>query len=305
MSEPVLPSRRAYLKSQAEAERQSGVRWISEINWKARRRIRTAFDASHNAGGTDFVFRLNGAVNAIYSEGSEAEILQGQTSWLRVDQDENGWEATPTDEYLDWLQAASIALDRFHQEHEGEPIGSEPYEMALHFDPNGFRQRVNDILLDRRIVYAFVDRQLLNRAEEPLHIDVVEPVSNLISSDPRYASAERAYGEALSYLASHQYGPSVTSSASAVQEALKAAGASGSTLGALVKSAKSKKIIRSHDARVLDLIDELNAWLNTDRAVNGNAHWASAAGQADARLAVHLAGAFILHILSGREVAES
>lgn len=298
MNTPQLPSRRSHLRAQAQQERTSGVQWSEWIPTKVRELVFQAFERSHNAKSPDVEFELEDAIRACAIQESEVQMRRGRDRWTEVIEDEHVWDGTPSHEYVDWLQAASIVLDRWEVKWQGWDAGSEPYSYKLRFTPQRFRDAVNDIFMERRINYVFVDRSLVSRGEEPLHEEIILPVTTVISGDSRFERVESAYGEALSHLAGHRFGSSVTCAGSAVQEALRAVGASGATLGALSKNAKRRDLLKASDARVIDLLDGMIAWLNTERADTGNAHWASNADQADARLAVHLCGAFILRILA-------
>lgn len=297
MTEPQLPSRRNHLQAQAEHEQAAGVQWTDWISTKTRQLVYDAFVRSHNARSPDVADELSDQIRACAILKSEITIRRGRDHWDEVIEDDHVWDGTPSHEYLDWLQAASIVLDRWYEQHENWDAGDEPYNYKLHFRPQSFRDAVNDIFMERRVNFTFVDRSLLPRGEEPLHEEIMLPVSVVISGDSRFEGAEKAYGEALSHLAGHRFGASVTSAGSAVQEALRATGAKGATLGNLTKSAISMDILRARDAKVVELIEGLSGWLNAERAATGNAHWASNADKADARLAVHLSGAFILRIL--------
>jgi len=294
--EPELPSQRQRRADLAKYEREHGVQWTWQIDSRARVLVLRAFDESYNSGYGSWIDEdLHGDIDEFVRVHSEQRIQA--TSWVAAAAGEDQWEGIPTLEYLDWLQAASIALEA-RNDQNGKRASEGEYSWDQRFDGAGFREKVNDIFLDRRIAHTFVGGALVPREEEPLHASIVGPASALLTSEPRFARAERAYGEALSHLAAHQAGASITSAGSSLAEVLRALGATGDTLGSLFSDARRRGFLMAHDNLLFEAYKKIADWTTADRSNRGNAHWASSAEREDAMLAVRIAGSLILRLVA-------
>lgn len=147
---------------------------------------------------------------------------------------------------------------------------------------------VNTVLREHRIGYRVVEHEVLSRGSDELHVSVVEPALRLLI-DSRFAKAHDAYMDALKEITAGKPGDAITDVGTALQETLTALGCSGNALGPLITDAAKRGILAPHDRKIAD-------WVSADRSATGDAHHHSVASEADAWLAVHVAGALIVRL---------
>ena len=155
-----------------------------------------------------------------------------------------------------------------------------------------FVKEVRTILQEHRVSFDLIQGRFIPFESRIMHEAVVVPTLTLLGSCKDYANVEKAYLNALDEL--HRGNPdnAITDASVALQEALTSLGCEGNSLGPLSKSAVNKRIISSHDKKLID-------WVSADRSTKGDAHTVNSASAEDAWLTVHVVGAIILRITSG------
>jgi hypothetical protein len=160
------------------------------------------------------------------------------------------------------------------------------YQAEPNFD--SFRASINRIFDEHDIAYQLVGGEIVSRDSMVMHAQVVGPALSLLHGSPKLSAVEKAYQDALRELKpGGDPGDAITDAGTALQEMLIACGASGKSLGPLMKDATKRGIIGPYDAKLIE-------WVSADRSTRGDAHSASAASLDDAWLAVHVVGALIL-----------
>ena len=159
-----------------------------------------------------------------------------------------------------------------------------------------FIDYVNMLLREHRISYDLVGEEMIPLASRELHVEVVEPVLQLLASSKNWQGVETAYQSALTEIAKGDAADAVTDAGTALQEALKLLGCTGNALGPLIKSARQLSIIAAHDEPMLDAIEKVASWVSADRSVTGDAHNSSPAQIEDAWFIVHIVGALLLRL---------
>jgi hypothetical protein len=77
---------------------------------------------------------------------------------------------------------------------------------------------------------------------------------------------------------------------------LTALGCSGNALGPLIKPAREKGLLASHDSPLVNAVDKILNWVSADRSELGDAHEVSSATVEDACFTVHIVGAILLRL---------
>jgi hypothetical protein len=291
----LLPSRAHAVRERAEREAAQGIEWTDWFSPRFQRQMLTIFDTCYPSFDVTWSAAVNEAIAAFVHDHSE--FSQQMTPFGTLAMAFGGdWASAIPPEQLDWLAAIPIVLERFEARHGGAMSDDSEYAYELHFDAAGFASRVNDLFLDERIAYVYINRRIRPRSDAPLHLDLIQPIEVLLSSDPRFKQAEAAYLNATSSLAAGQYGAAITSASSTLQEALTVLGAPGSTLRHQFVAARKANLFKGHDDRILTVIEAIGGWFNGDRSARGGAHGAATARREDAELAIHIAAATVLRL---------
>jgi hypothetical protein len=178
-------------------------------------------------------------------------------------------------------------------------LGYEPIDsrgLALHDYLDDFLATVRTILREHRLSYDIVDRRFIPMSSLELHQEVVLPSLSLLGGRKDFRSAEAAFRDSLDQIATGHPDNAITDAATALQEALKAIGCKGNSLGPLCDDAKTKGLLGSHDSPMTDAIAKVVGWVSADRSTVGDAHAVSRALPEDAWLTVHIVGALILRL---------
>lgn len=175
-------------------------------------------------------------------------------------------------------------------------------ESTLPMDPIYVRE-INRVLAEDRIAFEYIDGQMVPFASRELHVQVMQPVLRLLAT-PGWEKVESSYQNALSQLAQGEGANAITDAGTALQGALEHLGAKGNQIGDLVTSAKSLKILASHDIPLLTAIEKACRWVSADRSNSGDAHNANPAHSDDAWFTIHVVGAIILRLASGKVRAQ-
>lgn len=159
---------------------------------------------------------------------------------------------------------------------------------------------LNQMFDRHRFAYRFEEGAIRPVMSPLLDAEIVGPALLAISR-PGWENVERSYREALLHQRrSDEWHESLTAAAAAVEAALKAAGYSGATLGALTRDFRRAPIASGYSPQIVDhlaeLIEQLMAW----RSHSGSAH-GKEPGSTDpppelVALAIHWAGSFIVYL---------
>ncbi|WP_137148090.1 hypothetical protein [Mycolicibacterium sp. CR10] len=162
------------------------------------------------------------------------------------------------------------------------------------FSPEAFRASVNQVFQAYAISFHLHSNSRLVPVEShEMHSAVVEPVLYLLDNREDFSSAESAYQDALKELRNRDPGDAITDAGTALQEALKALGCKGNTLGDLLKSARNNGLIHGTD---IPLTDAIIQWVAAVRN-QGEAHTATHTfTMSDAWMVVHVVGALIIRL---------
>ncbi len=160
-------------------------------------------------------------------------------------------------------------------------------------------REINRVLAEDRIAFEYINGEMVPFASRELHVEVVQPVLRLLAS-PGWERVEKSYRDALSQLARGEGANAITDAGTSLQEALSHLGAEGNQIGDLATSARKKGIIASHDIPLFQTIDKACRWVSADRSNVGDAHNSDDAETEDAWFTVHVVGAIILRLASGK-----
>ena len=285
-----LPSHADYVRIRTEYENERGIRWTEEFSEVVRRKLAAlSEDVIEEAHGGYLSGELDEKVLALIRRHSRipprADTLAEALTNPYV----------TVAEIADWLAAIPIALAAIDRKWSAQGMVDSAGELLSDLEP--YFTGANDVLLEERVGWLYLHDRLRRRESQPLHVDVVQPLEALLSADPRFDAAERAYGEATNNLAQGNYGSAVSLTYSAVQEALQSLGAKGNDLSALFASAKDSGFLSNADSQLLQAIKNLLSWLTANRSARGNAHGASSATRADAQLALNTAASLMLRLM--------
>lgn len=289
-----LPSQAQYLRERGVREASHGIIWSTVFPTVACRKLRFIYDDFFEELGQEDVGRR-------ISEEAFSILQQNARTYPSS---KTLWDALYSDsldglDIADWFASIPMAISRLLTLDDTLPAGATaPASGAkLVSFPEMFYEKVNDVLLEERIGWLYVDGRFRERRVQPLHVELVMPVEALLSGDVIFRRAEVAYQEAMTALAQGYYGSAVSLSYSAVQETFLALGAQGGNLGALFANAKTRGFLRGVDANLLTAIKALDSWLTANRSERGNAHGASDADRDDAQLSIHVAASLMVRLM--------
>ncbi|MDE0321970.1 MAG: hypothetical protein OXI97_19040 [Acidimicrobiaceae bacterium] len=160
----------------------------------------------------------------------------------------------------------------------------------------GFQDRVTEVLEDHRIGFVFINGDFQPRSGSVADREILVPAVELLTGDPRFASADATYREALSAIQHRQPDEAITKACTALQSVLAAlgCGTGSDKLKKQIALAADKGLFAKHDK-------PLQGWLIADRGNFGSAHPGDRpAVREDAWLTVHVVGAIILRLARGR-----
>lgn len=162
-----------------------------------------------------------------------------------------------------------------------------------------FLRTVNDVLLSARIAYQLIDEHMVPLDSLELHDSVVAPTLTLLGGRKGLEAAESAYQEALDEIARSKPDDAITDAGRALEEALKALGCKGNSLGPRIDSARAMGLIAPHDNPLLLAISKAYDWASSDRSETGDAHTSATTDINDAWLTVHVIGALVVRLVQG------
>lgn len=264
----MLPSQRRRLEKNARLDAE-GVPWQAEITEQARKRIAAVwerFDDDHRVNLRDV-----------------APKLQLITGWTP----RNG---QVTSGHLIACKNNLLTLDM---------IAVVPLLIYTSEDRDLYEEVVNSILNEERIGHKFLDGELVAFQDDELMQGVVEPALKLLISR-QFEGAQKSYREALEQISHEKAGNAITYAGTALQETLEALGCKGNALGALITDAKEKGLLGKRDTPLEDGVRRFLHWAASERNQNSDAHRYSEAPIEDAWLMVHIVGALIVRLTSGK-----
>jgi len=287
----MLHSMRRRMKDLAEREAAGASVWSEGFDDRVRTRIRHAYDADGYANRDSY--------HQCFVAARQMILQQEGVEWLTdrglgaVADFAEYLRSAPDDMYPTAIEALIITLDKFVD------FDLDYYGYPAEGMSSAFVASVNEILAQERVAWKIVDRMMVEMKSMELHEAVVEPALRLIH-DARFSGVDATYRKALDELSGGDPADAVTDAGAAMQELLEALGCEGNSLGGLIKSARTKKILAAHDVPPLDAIKKAMAeWVSADRSETGESHHASDASRDDAWLIVHIVGAFIVRLASG------
>lgn len=285
-----LYAERLRLKAQAEALATGAAQWTDQLDVRARVKIAHAWDDATD----DLHYELQEFLESFISARTVRSIGSMLTpSAMRPD---SGNKST-NDRLLSLVEAEHEGLASLDDQIRLQVMlrgGS----MADYGDPAGdFQREVNRIFESHLIgLHLHNDSRLVPVDSHEMHNSVVAPVLYLLHSQPRFASAEAAYQKALKELRNRDPADAITDAATALQDVLVTLGCVGNALGPLLKSAKSKGLLRGSDTPLTESISKTVDWVSAMRG-EGEAHTGKPDfDMSDAWMVVHVVGALAIRL---------
>lgn len=281
----MLHNRRKRLEQQQKQEAAGVNLWTDVFEPSVRTKILHAF---RDAAGDSNMFE--------YSEYARSLILRDEGLLFLTSQGMNG-----ADDFLNYLMGCPddmvpTVVEAMCAAFSNRALLSRTYR----YDAQSlFTSTVPTVLREHRVSYDLVDGRMVEFSSREMHEAVVVPALTLLAGRRDFASVESAYHDALDEISKGKPGDAITDAGTALQEALVTLGCDGNALGPLIKSAKSKGLLATHDGPLLDAIDKMLHWVSADRSESGDAHAAARATVEDAWLIVHVVGALILRLVQG------
>jgi len=245
---------------------------------------------------------------------TETAAARITASWFAFVETDPNWKILVNHAFAIVLQATGVDLSRYvgggnHRAfflnairlYPHGPSVIEAFLLTLPdygYDPTPFVETLNTILAQERVAFELIDGQMIDFESKELHDAVVAPTLRLLSGRVGWEPVETAYQESLREIGKNPPN-AITDAGTALQEALKAAGAEGHSIGPLCKSASKKGLLGPHDSPLTEGIAKIIDWVASDRSQKGDAHNAAPAEREDAWFAVHVVGALILRLAEG------
>ncbi|KIP95007.1 hypothetical protein RU09_02535 [Microbacterium sp. MEJ108Y] len=288
-----LYKRRRELAALEERERQGESFWSENFSIETRNRLQLVMQSG--AGGGDYR-TIEASIRVLLADLGLLSLYKNAHGDSR-DQFFRYLAECDDDMVPSVVEAFGKGYERaFEEEAQRQSFfsGQPPQDGRIPIDALLVRE-INRVLAEDRIAFEYVGGEMVPFASRELHVEVVEPVLRLLAT-PGWERVEKSYQSALSELARDEGADAITDAGTALQEALSFLGAEGNQLGDLTTSAKSKGIIASHDAPLLQTIDKACRWASADRSNKGDARNADEASREDAWFTVHVVGAILLRL---------
>jgi hypothetical protein len=288
--ESELYAERLRRKAQDEALAIGAVQWTEQLDTPTRVKLGLAWDDVTHSLPPDETEFLNAFI-----EGRTLRSIAVSLSPANM----TGALANNTNERL--LSLIEVEHEGLTALAEGQGFGggfsSGQWGVALADLPDEFQHRVNHIFEAHIIgVHLHHNSRLVPVESHEMHDAVVVPMLYLLHSQSRFASAEAAYQKALKELRNRDPADAITDAATALQDVLAALGCVGNALGPLLKSAKSKGLLRGSDTPLTEAIGKTVDWVSATRG-EGEAHTGNPnVDMSDAWMVVHVVGALIIRL---------
>jgi hypothetical protein len=217
----------------------------------------------------------------------------------------NAIESYPNEHLLSLIEAEHEALVNLVNEVSAGRRSGTSMIPAIAEAPDNFRTEVNRIFESHIVAFHLHDNsRLVPVQSHEMHNAVVEPTLYLLHSQPRFSAAETAYQNALRELRNRDPADAITDAATALQDVLLALGCTGNALGPLLKSARSKGLLKGTDAPLTEVIAKAVDWVSATRG-GGEAHQGKPdINMSDAWMVVHLVGALAIRLSEADQPAE-
>lgn len=163
-----------------------------------------------------------------------------------------------------------------------------------------FTADVNEVFAQERVGWEVIDGRMVEIHSKELHAAAVEPALRLLHL-LEFAKADKQYRDALDELAQGKAADAITDAGATLQEVLEGLGCEGNQLGDLTRSARKKGLLGAHDTPLVDAVERTMHWVAADRSEMGDTHHATQATRDDAWLVVHVVGALIVRLATGRQ----
>jgi hypothetical protein len=270
------------------------MQWTDQLDRNVRVKLGLAWDdATRHRAFQDYV--------ELFDELIASTTLRSIAFAIKPRAMEPGSYAT-NEQLLSLIEAEHEALTLLARE---APNSYTPFLDELTAAPEQFRNEVNRILEAHIVALSLhQNSRLIEIDSQEMHNVVVEPTLYLLHSQPRFADAETAYQKALKELRNRDAGDAITDAATALQDALLALGCTGNALGPLLKSAKSKGLLKGSDTPLTEAISKTVDWVSSTRG-EGEAHTGNPdINMSDAWMMVHVVGALVIRLSETGQPAE-
>ncbi|SBS79291.1 hypothetical protein MHPYR_710018 [uncultured Mycobacterium sp.] len=284
-----LYAERLRLKAQAEALATGATQWTQQLNQRVRIRVALAWE--------DAILGLHYELTDFLDEFIAGRMLRS-VGYKVMPEALRRASDVPANEYLlSVIEAQHEALVALVPQIELQ-VMLRGGLVADYGDRAGdFRRDVNQAFQAHLIgLQLHHNSRLFPIDSHEMHSAVVEPTLYLLHSQPRFASAETAYQNALKELRNRDPGDAITDAATALQEILTALGCEGGALGDLLTSAKKKGLLAGADTPLTESILKTVNWVAAQRN-QGEAHRADpGTDMSDAWMVVHVVGALAIRL---------
>lgn len=177
------------------------------------------------------------------------------------------------------------AIEVFHACLNNRSLQSQTNEFS---NSSSFDSEVRRLLVENTIAFDLYEDQIIPRGEHEMYGVVIEPLLGYLGADPRFTRAKTAYLNGLDQIKKNDGPNAITDFGTAIEEMLRALGASGNNSGQLVESGVRLGLIKQSDKPLL-------GWIAAQRN-NGEAHRVVDGDLDDAWLHAHVAGALLLKL---------
>ena len=294
-----LYAERLRRKAQAEALATGAAQWTDQLDVPIRVKLGLAWDdVTHNLGPNENEF-----LDAFIS----GRLIRSIGWMLGPEAMRRTADANYTNErLLSLIEAEHEALTSLA---EGQGFGSGyssgQWGVSLTDLPSEFQRDVNRILQAHVVAFHLhANSRLVPIDSHEMHNAVVAPTLYLLNGQPRFADAETAYQNSLKELRNRDPADAITDAATALQDVLLALGCTGNALGPLLKSARSKGLLKGSDTPLTEAIAKTVDWVSATRG-EGEAHTGNPdINMSDAWMVVHVVGALAIRLSEHDQPAE-
>jgi hypothetical protein len=281
-----LYAERLRLKAQAAALAAGQTQWTDQLDRNVRVKLSVAWGGitRHRAFQSSF---------DLLEELVARRTLRSITYTIKSSAMEPGSKAT-NEQLLSLVEAQHEALTLV-AEQTTNPYT--PFHDEIIAAPETFRREVNRIFEAHIVALSLhQNSRLVPIDSHEMHDAVVAPTLYLLHSQPRFADAETAYQNALKELRNRDPADAITDAATALQDVLLALGCTGNALGPLLKSARSKGLLKGSDTPLTEAIGRTVDWVSATRG-EGEAHTGDPdINMSDAWMMVHVVGALAIRL---------
>lgn len=254
-----LYAERLRRKAQAAALASGEAQWSEQLDQAVRVKLSLAWRDAMNGLPANYVEQYEYAIRA--------RTLRSIAMTLNPDAMTRA--GVSNEELLSLVEAEHEILQAMA---DGLGTGSISIAETMVRAPDGFRQDVNRIFEAHAVgLHLHHNSRLVPIGSHEMHDAVVAPTLYLLHSQPRFSGAETAYQNALKELRNRDPADGITDAATALEDVLLALSCTGNALGPLVKSARSKGLLKGSDTPLTEAICKAVDWVSAARG-EGAAH---------------------------------